>query len=84
MLLSIISFWSGFIQAIRDLRGGNLSELMIGNFIQDVANRMGEAYKFYTNPSPTQVTGAPTSPSGTPLGAPPGPVGLTPQDQNKI
>jgi hypothetical protein len=84
MLLYIISFWSGFIQAIRDLMGGNLSELMTGNFIQDVANRMGEAYKFYTNPSPTQVTGAPTSPSGTPLGTPPGPVGLTPQDQTKI
>jgi hypothetical protein len=60
---------SGILQATIDFfkTGGEVSGTW-ESFMQDIQNRAAEVYKLYTNPSPTAVTGAPTSPSTTPLG----------------
>jgi hypothetical protein len=66
----------GLLQAIGDLKDSRKLSAQTGftggmtwdQFNQDIQNRAAEVYKLYTNPSPSQVTGAPASPSTTPLG----------------
>jgi hypothetical protein len=76
-----LATWSGTISAIIDLMNGKIN---VSGFMQDAINKIEEVYKLYTNPPPSSVKGAPTGPSGTPLGTPAAPDALTATDQAKI
>jgi hypothetical protein len=86
-MIATLSQVAGLFQAIKDFfdTGGAVSGTW-ESFMQDIQNRAAEVYKLYTNPSPSQVTGSPTSPSTTPLGtgAATGGVDTSAADQLKI
>lgn len=67
---------TGFIQAIIDYENTatrNPIGMITGGmtwdqFVQDAQNRAAEAYKLYSNPSPSSIAGSPIGANGTPLG----------------
>jgi hypothetical protein len=79
-IIGSIAVASGGLKTFFDM----LSQGSWKNFLADLDKNITTVYDLYTNPSPSTVKGAPTSPSGTPLGTPAAPDALTATDQAKI
>jgi hypothetical protein len=85
-VIANLAMVSGYLQteidAVKAFMGGNPMDW--SQFLAEANANAEQVYKLYTNPSPSQVKGSPTTPSATPLGTPPVTSGLSAQDQLKV
>jgi len=79
-IIGAIAVASGGLKTLFDM----ISQGSWKNFAADLEKNINTVYDLYTNPTSSQVTGAPTTPSTTPLGQLPPTGVLSPEDQAKI